>query len=178
MKKILFIAILLFGTAQANAQSKAGHMNSQEVMAAMPLYQSAVKKLEAFQIDGANEIESMIAEYEKAVEKYMAEREGLSPVRRQVEEEKLGKKEQVISEREESLKREVEAYSRELNQPILEIFNAAVKIVSERGKYDYVFDVSMLMIHNGPDLTKEVITEVLKLGEVAPNPVTPVVKPE
>ncbi len=176
MKKLLVIAVLIFGAGLANAQQKIGHLNSQEVMAAMPSYQSAVKQLETFQADGAAEIQMMIADYDKAVKKYMAERETLSPVRQQMEEEKLGKKEQAINEREESLQREVEAYSRELNQPIITKFNEAVKIVSDRSKYEYVFDISMLMVHTGPDLTKEVITEVVKL-ENAPKLVAPVVKP-
>ena len=170
MRNLLLITVLLLASGFSNAQSKIAHLNSQDVMAAMPSYISAVQKLEKFQNDAVSELQAMRTDYQAAVDKYIAERDGLSPVRQQIEEEKLGKKNQAIAGREQNIQREVETYSRELNLPIIDKVERAVKNVSDRGNYDYVFDVSTLMIHKGPDITKDVIAEVLILEKEGPIP--------
>ncbi len=86
----------------------------------------------------------------------------------QIQEQKLMKKESAIQERQQAMQGEIEAYSRELNYPILTKVDKAVNIVADRHNYLYVFDVSTLMIHNGPDITKEVITEILILENAPP----------
>lgn len=146
------------------------HLNSQEVMAAMPEYTAAVAQLKKFEEDGYAELDAMVAEFQNAVKIFQELAPTRTPVIIQIEEEKLVKKQQALQEREETLKLEVDAYSRELNAPIMEKFKNAVKTVSDREKIDYVFDVSITMIHNGTDITKLVIAEVLKGTTVAPPP--------
>lgn len=170
MNKFLAIAFVLFNVAIVSAQSKMAHVNSQDVMAAMPSYNEAVKKLTEFQNAEQADLQSMIDDFQRALEVYKQQAEGMSPVRRQLEEEKLAKKEQAINERQQTIQRDIEAYSRELNAPIVEKLQKAIKNVADRGGYNYVVDITMVMIHNGPDLTKDVITEVLKLESTAPTP--------
>lgn len=55
----------------------------------------------------------------------------------------------------------MQAYSQELNQPILLKLEKAIGIVADRKGYDYVFDISTLLIAKGPDITREVIAEIL-----------------
>lgn len=157
------------GAGLASAQSKMAHLNSQEIMEAMPSYKEAVAKLQNFEKEGYTELQAMKSEFDAAVQVYSQKVQSgnLSPVLQQIEEEKLGKKEQALMERQQSLQQEMQTYSNELNAPILDKVEKAVKIVSERNKYDYVFDVSTLMIHNGPDITKEVIAEIAKLESAA-----------
>ena len=88
---------------------------------------------------------------------------GESPTLIEIQRQKVIKKEEALIERQQSAQAEVEAYSRELNGPIVYMIETAVKTVSERHGYDYVFDKTMLMRANGPDITKEVIEEVRKL---------------
>jgi outer membrane protein len=173
MKRLVLIAIVIMGAGLASAQSKIAHLNSQEIMEAMPSYKEAVVKLQNFEKDGYTELQTMKADFDAAVQVYSGKVQSgaLSPVLQQIEEEKLGKKEQDLMARQQSLQTEMQTYSQELNQPILEKVEKAVKIVSDRDKYDYVFDVSTLMIHNGPDITKDVIAEIAKLeAEAATTP--------
>jgi len=165
MKKVLLIALVVIGAGFASAQSKIAHLNSQEIMEAMPSYKEAVAKLEKFRTDGFAELQTMQADFEKAVKQYQAEVQSgnLTPVLQQSKEQRLAKKEQDLMERQQSLQTEMEAYSQELNQPILEKVEKAVEIVSEREGYEYVFDRTMLMIAKGKDITEDVIAEILKL---------------
>lgn len=165
MKRLLLIAVVVLGAGFASAQSKIAHLNSNEIMEAMPSYKDAVAKLQKFEQDGYTELQTMKADFDKAVQVYSqkAQSGSLSPVLDQIEQEKLAKKEQDLMARQQSLQNEMQTYSQELNKPILEKVEKAVKTVSERKGYDYVFDVSMVMIANGPDITKEVIAEITKL---------------
>lgn len=140
-------------------------------MEAMPSYQKAVKDLEAFGAELDAELNEMIADYQKAVADLQEKIKELPPIRIQFEQEKIAKKEQAIQERQQTMQTEIQAYSRELNTPILYAVESAVKTISEQNSYDYVFDETMLIISNGTDITKEVIEEALKLdGKPIPVP--------
>lgn len=169
MKKLVLIALVVMGAGLASAQSKIAHLNSQEIMEAMPSYKEAVNKLQNFEKEGYTELQTMKSDFDAAVQVYSQKVQSgsLSPVLQQIEEEKLGKKEQALMDRQQSLQSEMQTYSQELNAPILDKVEKAVKLVSDRNKYDYVFDVSTLMVHNGPDITKEVIAEIAKLESAA-----------
>lgn len=169
MKKLVLIALVVMGAGLASAQSKIAHLNSQEIMEAMPSYKEAVKKLQNFEKEGYTELQTMKSDFDAAVQEYTIKVQSgsMSPVIQQSNEQKLAKKEQDLMERQQSLQAEMQAYSQELNAPILDKVEKAVKIVSDRNKYDYVFDVSTLMVHNGPDITKEVIAEITKLESAA-----------
>ena len=170
MKIFTLTALLLIACGWSSAQSKLAHLNSRDVLVAMPEYNKAMEDLKKFEDDGYAELAAMYSEFQNAVKTYQERIGGLTPVMIQIEEEKLTKKQQAVQEREETLKLEVEAYSRELNTPIMAKFNNAVKAVSDREKFDYVFDVSMSLVHNGTDITKLVIAEVLKGTTVTPPP--------
>ena len=171
MKNFLFIAFFIVGTTSVSAQSKVAHLNSQEVMAATPSYNIAVAKLKKFENDAYAELQAMANDFQAAIDIYKGKANELSPILRKSEEEKLGKKEQAYTQRQQSIQEDIETYSRELNLPIIAIVEKAVKIVSDRDKYDYVFDVSVLMIHNGTDITQAVIKEVRILdSNVTPPP--------
>lgn len=168
MKILSLTAFLFLACGWSSAQSKLAHINSKEVLAAMPEYNTAVATLKKFEDDGYAELQAMADEFDKAVATFQQLAPTRTPVINQIEEEKLNKKQLALQEREQTLKQEVDAYSRELNQPIIAKFNQALKNVSDREKYDYVVDISMLMIHNGIDITKLVIAEVLTLTNAPP----------
>lgn len=167
---LIFVAVV--APYMVSAQSKMAHVNTQDVLAAMPSYNLAIQKLEEYQEDVQKEIEMMIVDYQKVEANLNQNMQSWTPVRIQIEQEKLAKKAQAIEERQQSAQMELQAYSNELNTPILDAVEKSVQTVSKRNGYDYVFDVSTLMIANGPDITKEVIQEV-QLLEKQSNPPPP-----
>ena len=91
----------------------------------------------------------------------------MSIFRRKTKKEKLQKKQAALVARDESFKQELQAYSAELNAPILSMVQEAVQNVAAKNKMDYVMDATTLLVANGKDITDEVITELLKLDAAA-----------
>ena len=146
------------------AQSKIGNVNTQALLDTMPSRNMAMQKLMEFEAAGKQELKEMQADFEKAVSDYQIKKPTLSPVLQKIEEEKLYKKEQALYERQQSLETELQAYSQELNGPILNRVQEAIKIVSEREKMSYVIDQNVTLYFDKTlDITNKVITELLKL---------------
>lgn len=163
---LLAIALVVVGAGSVMAQSKVAHVNSQTLLDTLPSRKVAILKLQEFETNGVKELQEMEADFNAAVAKYEKARPNMSPVIIKIEEEKLMKKQQALQEREQGLNAEMQAYSQELNTPILGMVQRAVKIVSERLKINYVIDESVtLYFAGGTDITQEVIVELLKMDK-------------
>ncbi len=166
MKKLILAFLVIFSVSTLSAQTKVGHINSQEILDTMPSRKAAIVKLQEFEMAGINELKEMEIDFNQAYAKYEKDRPTMSPVIIKIEEEKLMKKQQALQEREQTLQQEIQVYSQELNAPILDMVQKAVKVVSERMKLNYVLDESMLMYFGGGiDITDAVITEILKMDK-------------
>lgn len=166
MKKLLLALVMVFGVSALFAQSKVAHVNSQTLLDTLPSRKVAIQKLQEFERNGVAELQEMEADFNKAVAKYQKDLPNMSPVIAKIEEEKLVKKQQALQEREEGLNNEMQAYSQELNAPILKRVQKAVEIVSERLKLNYVIDESVtLYFKGGMDITDQVIKELLILDK-------------
>lgn len=163
MKKLLTILIIVISAGAAMAQSKIAHVNSQQLLDTLPSRKAAIVKLQEFEASGIAELQEMQTDLEKAYQRFQAEQSNWSPVIIKIEEEKIVKKQQAFQEREQSLQAEMQAYSNELNGPILKMIQDAVQVVSDRKKLDYVLDVSVALVANGEDITNEVAVELLKM---------------
>lgn len=158
----------MFSVGAAVAQVKIAHVNSQKLLDTMPSRKTAILKLRQFEETGVKELQEMEADFNAALAKYEKERPNMSPVIIKIEEEKLMRKQQSLQDREQSLNTEMQAYSQELNRPILERLQKAVEIVSERKKLNYVIDeTSTLYFKGGTDITAEVAAELLRLDTEA-----------
>lgn len=164
MKKLLLALIVVVSAGAAMAQMKIGHVNSQQLLDTMPSRKVAMQKLADFEKEGVLELQAMEEDLNKAIANYQTKMKDLSPVMQQIEEEKLMKKQKALEDRQSSLQYEMQAYSNELNQPILNRVQSAVKHVAELKKLSYVIDESVtLYFEGGIDITAEVVTELLKL---------------
>lgn len=166
MKKLLVVLVLVFGAGASMAQSKVAHVNSQVILDTLPSRKVAIKKLQDFERNGIAELQEMEEDFNKAVAKYQKEQPNMTPILIKIEEEKLMKKQQALQDRENSLNAEMQAYSQELNGPILAKVQKAVEIVSERLKLNYVIDESVtLYFKGGMDITDQVIKELMILDK-------------
>jgi outer membrane protein len=166
MNKLFFTLLLVVFAGSAFGQQKIGHVNSQKLLDTLPSRKVAIEKLKAFEIAGSKELEEMQMDLEKAYAVYQKNQAGMSPVIQQIEEEKIMKKQQALQDREQSLQREMQAVSQDLNTPILDRVQRAVRIVADRKKVSYVIDESVtLYFAGGMDLTQEVVVELLRLDK-------------
>ena len=81
-----------------------------------------------------------------------------------MEQEKLMKKQQGLETRQTELEQQMQIYGQELNKPILDLVQTAVNNIAESKKVSYVLDETVTLYSKGGiDMTKEVMTELLRL---------------
>lgn len=164
MRKLLVVLVSIFVVGAVNAQIKVAYVNSNKVLDTLPSRKAAIKELQEFNAAAEKELTDLDNELQKAYEKYIKDRETLSQVLRQYEEERLQKMQTNIQAREQELQERIQRRNNDLNAPILKILQSAVENVSARQKLNYVLDESQLLYSKGgTDITNEVINEALKL---------------
>tara|TARA_B100000123_G_C25701150_1_gene415366 strand:+ start:586 stop:1101 length:516 start_codon:yes stop_codon:yes gene_type:complete len=164
MKRGLLILVLAVVALNVNAQTKIAHINSQVLLDTLQSRKDAMAKLKKFEEEGVLELQEMNKSFEAAVMRYQQNEKDWSPVIKQMEEEKLQKKQVALQTRQQELEQQMQIYGQELNKPILELVQTAVNNVAESKKLSYVLDETVtLYFKGGIDITNEVMAELLKL---------------
>lgn len=167
MKNVLLGLFVALGL-NTFAQSKIAHVDSQKLLDTLPSRKLAIKKLDSLKTAGMQELQVMDADFQKAYQVYMTNKDKMSEVERQIQESKLMQKQQMLEATQTSLEEGLQLMSEELNAPILDRVQKSIEIVSERKKLNYVIDVSATMYSKGGmDITNEVIVELLLLDAAA-----------
>lgn len=167
MKNVLLGLFVALGL-NTFAQSKIAHVDSQKLLDTLPSRKLAIKKLDSLKTAGMQELQVMDADFQKAYQVYITNKDKMSEVERQIQESKLMQKQQMLEATQTSLEEGLQLMSEELNAPILDRVQKSIEIVSERKKLNYVIDVSATMYSKGGmDITNEVIVELLILDAAA-----------
>ena len=167
MKNIL-IAISLIISASSFAQSKIGHVNSQELLDTLESRKLAIKQLDDFKLEGMKELQEMNKAFESAYIIFQQKEKEYSPVILKIEQEKLGRKQQELESRQQELEKGLQIYNEELNKPILDRITQAIEIVADRKKLSYIIDESATLYSKGGiDCTAEVMIELVRLDTEA-----------
>ncbi|EDM35815.1 putative outer membrane protein [Pedobacter sp. BAL39] len=170
MRKLInafFVAAgLLFTANIANAQQKFAHLNSAEIIEAMPEVKDARTKLEAFGKTKQADIEKMISEYQVKLQAAEAKQKTMSEANKEVVGKELqaaGVELQDLQKRIEDARakaqQEMEAKNAELFNPIQVKADAAIKAVSKEKGFAYVFDTAnqaLVYWEGGDDITATV----------------------
>jgi len=147
MKKLLFafttlLTIFLMSGITLNAQTKIGWIKSDDLLAAMPERDSAIKKLEKQRDEILRTLEGMNVEYNNKLENYTRQRDSLSNFVRQSREAELYDIQVKISNFQQAGEVEMARRQQELLQPIIDKARKAIKAVAEENKFLYILDVS------------------------------------
>lgn len=166
MKKLLIVIVSIMMIGAVNAQSKIAHMNSNAVLDTLPSRKKAMTELQDLSKAAQKELSDAENDLNTSYDKYMKERETLSQVLRQYEEERLTKKQTDLQNRQQELQQKIQQRNDELNAPILKLLQQAVENVAARKKLEYVVDDSQLLYSKGGvDITNEVMEEALKMDK-------------
>jgi outer membrane protein len=146
MKRIIGIAVLffllVFAGLNANAQSlKFGHINSDELIQAMPEFDSANVKLEKFRKDLINALELMSVELNNKSETYNKESKNYTDIVKQTKEQELVDMNKRIQEFQNNAQQQLQAKQAELFQPIMAKIDKAIKDVGKENGFVYIFSV-------------------------------------
>jgi outer membrane protein len=144
MKRILgLITIVILTAFTTEAQTlKFGHINSEELIQAMPEFDSANIKLENLQKELTNTLELMSVELNNKSEAYNKESKNLTDIVRQTKEQELVDLNRRIQEFQTNASTQLQNKQVELLQPIYSKVDKAIKDLGKENGFIYVFDIS------------------------------------
>ena len=163
MKKLVLVLFVAFTALFSFGQTTIGHVNTQKVLDTMPSRKAAERELKDFENRAVKELQETQQQLQADYQTLQQKQNTMNPTAFKFEEDRLMKKSQEFQTRQQELDQQIQILSQDLNAPILDMVQKAVKIVCDREKIQYVIDESSLLYSNGRDLTKLVIIEVLKL---------------
>ena len=164
MKKLLFMLMMLAPMA-ASAQAKFGHVNSQEIIQAMPEFTKARADIEALTKQYEADLKSMQDELQKKAEAYDKEQATLPAnikQRRETELQEMYQKiQQSYQDNQQALAKEQNEKMQVIQGKVLE----AIKAVGQAGNYVYIMDNASGIPYISTTLSTDVTAEVkAKLG--------------
>jgi outer membrane protein len=147
MKRIIGIATLLiflvFAGRSVSAQNlKFGHINSDQLMQAMPEFDSATVKLDKFRKELVNALELMSVELNNKNAAYEKESKNLSDVVKGTKEQELVDMNRRIQEFQTNAQTQLQDKQLELFQPVYAKIDKAIKDIGKENGFTYVFDVA------------------------------------
>ena len=163
MKKVLFM-ILMLAPIAAMAQ-KFGHVNSQEVIQAMPEYTKAKTEIDALQQQYEADLKGMQEEFTKKVKDYEANANTLPDNIKQRRETELQEMQQKIQQSYQDNQQALARASQEKMQAITTKVVDAIKAIGQAGGYVYIMDMTGGIPYNSTTLSTDVTAQVkAKLG--------------
>jgi outer membrane protein len=162
MKKF-FLALMMLAPVAAFAQ-KFGHINSQEVMQAMPEATQMRTEMEALQKQYEADEKAMIDEYQKKVEAFQKDEATMPDNMKQRKVQEIQEMEQKITQaRQDNAQALQKAYTDKLT-PIQTKVMDAIKAVGNAGGYVYIMETNSIPFIN-TTLSTDVTAQVkAKLG--------------
>jgi len=146
MKKVInlfLVNVILFACMPAISQDlKFGHINSQELLTAMPESDSAQATIEKLAGEYEQQIEEMRVELNKKYDNYLTNRDSYTDLIRQTKEADITEMQQRIANFEQVAQQDLQQQQQQLIQPVLEKANNAIKEVAEENGFVYIFDIS------------------------------------
>lgn len=164
LKTILFATVLSLGVwGFAQAQSKVAHINSTELIQAMPEMKSAQAQMEKLGKTYEADIKSMATELDNKIKQYDAEAATQTNEENGKRAQELQTIENNIRQYQAQAQRDLQQKELDLLQPITEKAKAAILKVAKAQGYQYVLDSSQgngVIMAEGKDLLDDVKKEL------------------
>jgi outer membrane protein len=143
MKRFIAIAALaLFAASAGYSQNlKFGHINGNELVQAMPEFDSATVKLEKFRQELVNALELMSVELNNKNDAYTKDNKNWTDIVKQTKEQEIIDLNKRMQDFQSNAQEQLQNKQAELFRPIQEKVDKAIKEVSKENGFVYVFDV-------------------------------------
>ena len=163
MKKLIICAICaLCGFTTANAQQKFGHVNSQEIIQAMPEFSKARTEIEALTKQYEADLKSMYEELQKKGDAYEKEQATLPANIKERREKELAEMQQKIAQSSQDNQQALAQAQQEKMNAITTKVLDAIKAVGQAGNYIYIMDMGSGVPYISTTLSTDVTAEVKK----------------
>jgi outer membrane protein len=144
MRRLFTLSLIAFISICGIAQQpvKFAHINTQELIAAMPESDSAQAKIEAAYKDLQSQLEAMQVEFNNKYQDYQSKSSTYSDLIKQTKEAELQDLQQRIQQFQQNADQELQKTRAGIFKPILDKANKAISDVAKENNYTYVFDTS------------------------------------
>ena len=158
--KVMFLGVALFVMSGiANAQVKIAHVNTAEILDAMPDKAKAEKSLEKYYGELQSQLETMAKEYQTKMQDYEANQATMSNLVKQSKEKEIVDLQTRITQFQANAENEFENKRAELLKPILDKIQNAINAVGKEKGYTYMLDLAtgaaVYVGDNAVDATKD-----------------------
>ena len=166
MKKIILCAICaICGFTTANAQAKFGHVNTQEIIQAMPEYTKAKSEIDALQQQYEADLKSMQDELQKKAEAFDKEQatlpDNIKQRRNQELQDMYTKIQQSYQDNQQALQKASSDKMQTITTKVLD----AIKTVGQEGGYVYIMEMGAGIPYISTTLSTDLTAQVkAKLG--------------
>lgn len=152
MKRVLItvlLAVIFISAQDLSAQTlKFGHINRDEIIMAMPDYDTAMKQYNAFGQELTNAMELMQVEYNNLLDKYVKESKNYSELVKASKEQELTDMQNRIANFQQQAQTQLQEKQAELLNPIIEKATNAINAVAKENGLIYVYEVRSLIYYD------------------------------
>ncbi len=146
--KILKITLLMFvvalsTTTMAQKGVKIGHINSNDLLTAMPERTAVQKNLEEYANQLKVTLDAMRKEYETKVGEFQSKQDVMTDIIKETKIKEITDLEKRITEFQQTAEADLQKKEQELLQPIIDKAKTAINDVAKEGNYTYVLDSSV-----------------------------------
>nr|WP_319400047.1 OmpH family outer membrane protein [uncultured Carboxylicivirga sp.] len=145
MNKIVGLLSLIFiasFTVKAQQPMKFGHLNSSELMAAMPELKALQEQIDSEFKVKEDQLAVMQQELQKKQQEYQTNASALTPEQRQAKEQEMMELNQKVQNYYMLAQQQMQAKQQELMAPIMQKFQAAIQEVGDEQGFLYIFDLA------------------------------------
>jgi outer membrane protein len=161
LKTLLFATALFIGaTSFTTAQSKLAHINTQELIKAMPEYKVAQSDIEKLGETYQATIQTSLKELETKLKQYNADAEAQTQEENQKRMQEVEGMKQSLSQYQQQAQKDLQEKEFNMIKPITEKARLAIEKVATAQGIEYVFEAAGLIVAKGKDLMADVKAEL------------------
>ncbi len=160
IKTLVLITVFTLGFTTLNAQNKIAHINTEELVAAMPETKALQAKVEKLGKTYDDEVKAKEEELKAKFQKYNAEFESQTEATNADRTKEVQLEAQKIEQFKQEAMRDLQKQEQEGLKPILEKAQKAIDEVAAGQGYEYVLNISTLVVAKGKDLLPDVKTKM------------------
>ena len=140
---LLMLVLAVATAASAQKAQKIGHINSNELMAAMPERAEVQKELEEYANQLKLQLEAMRKEYETKIAEFQSKQDVMTDVIKKTKVKEITDLETRIGEFQQTAEADLQKKEQDLLQPIIDKAKQAINDVAKEGGYKYILDTSV-----------------------------------
>lgn len=168
MKKLFKVALvagcLFFAGNIAEAQSKIGYINSNQVVELMPETKTIQKQIQDYSKTFMDQLTNLNNEFQTNAQGYESKKASMTDAARTAKETELQDQQKRLQDYQTTARQKVDEKSNELSKPLFDKVRGAIQAVAKEKGYSYVFDTTQVELLVSPPTDDLMASVKTKLG--------------